>query len=102
MRIAAVEVYELDIPFADGGDGIDLTPQRWDRFETVLVRITAENGLVGWGECFSYACRPAVSAAILDMVAPLIVGQDVSDPARFTMDLQRRLQGLGTIRGAYP
>lgn len=95
MRIAAVDVYELVIPFEDGGEGLGLTPQRWDRFETVLLRITAENGLVGWGECFSYACRPAVSAAIREMVAPLLIGQDASDPARLTMGIQRKLHLFG-------
>jgi L-alanine-DL-glutamate epimerase-like enolase superfamily enzyme len=95
MRIASVDVYDLEIPFDDGGGGFGLPPQRWDRFETVLLRITAENGLVGWGECFSYACQSAVSAALRQMVVPLLVGQDALDPAVLTADIQRKLHLFG-------
>ncbi len=95
MRIESVDVYELVIPFHDGGDGFGLTPQRWDRFETVLLRITTEDGLVGWGECFSYACQSAVSAALRDMVVPLLLGQDASDPAALMLEVQRKLHLFG-------
>ncbi|WP_237479166.1 mandelate racemase/muconate lactonizing enzyme family protein [Lichenibacterium dinghuense] len=93
--IASVEVIELTIPFSDGGRGVGLTPQIWDRFETVLLRVTTEDGLVGWGEAFSYACRSAVSAALRDMVVPLLVGADAADPDALSRSLQRRLHLFG-------
>ena len=93
MRIASVDVYDLEIPF-DDGEAASACPQRWDRFETVLLRITANNGLVGW-ERFSYACQSAVSAALRQMVVPLLVGQDALDPAVLTADIQRKLHLFG-------
>src|SRR3954466_3288163 len=95
MRIASVDVYDLEIPFDDGGGGFGLPPQRWDRFETVLLRITAENGLGGWGGGVSAACQSAVSAALRQMVVPLLVGQDALDPAVLTADIQRKLHLFG-------
>jgi L-alanine-DL-glutamate epimerase-like enolase superfamily enzyme len=95
MRIASVDIYELNIPFEDGGERFGLKPPRWDRFDTVLVRVTAENGLIGWGECFSYGCQSAVTAAMREMVVPLLIGQDGSDPARLTRDIQRKLHIFG-------
>lgn len=95
MRIASVDTYELAIPFADGGDGLGLTPGRWDSFETVLLRVTTEDGLEGWGEAFSYACQGAVSAAVRGMVAPLLVGRDGSDPAALMLEVQRKLHLFG-------
>ena len=74
MRIASVDIHELNIPFEDGGERFGLKPPRWDRFDTVLVRVTAENGLIGWGECFSYGCQSAVTAAMREMVVPLLIG----------------------------
>lgn len=94
-RIAAVEVFELTIPFTDGGPGLGLTPDRWDRFDTVLLRVTDETGRHGWGEAFSYACRGPVAAAVREMVAPLLLGQDAADPAAVTDMLQRRLHLFG-------
>ena len=67
MRIAAIEPILLSVPFEDGGSGTGMTPQRWHMFDTVLVRVTADNGLVGWGEAFGYFCHRAVGQLIRDL-----------------------------------
>lgn len=95
MRITAVDAFALNIPFTDGGDGVGLTPGRWASFETVYVRATAEGGQTGWGEAFSYACQGPVLAAAREMVAPLLLGRDASDPAALMLDVQRRLHLFG-------
>ncbi|MGI4792544.1 MAG: mandelate racemase/muconate lactonizing enzyme family protein [Janthinobacterium lividum] len=96
MRIAAVDVYPLEIPFTDGGAGIGLTPvRRWDSFETVLLRITTDDGQTGWGEAFAYACQSSVAEAVRHMVAPLLIGRDASDPATLMLDIQRKLHLFG-------
>lgn len=94
-RIAAVDIFELNIPFSDFGEGTDATPIRWSSLEKVLVRITLENGLQGWGECFAYGCRSAVSAAMRDMVKPLLMGQNGGDPEGLLYQLQRKLHIFG-------
>jgi L-alanine-DL-glutamate epimerase-like enolase superfamily enzyme len=94
-RIASVEIFEQTIPFTDGGAGLGLTPNRWDRFETVLLRVTDGDGRHGWGEAFSYACRSAVMAALRDMVVPLVLGQDAANPAALMLEVQRKLHLFG-------
>lgn len=94
-RIAAVDIHELAIPFSDFGEGTDATPVRWSSLEKVLVRITLENGVEGWGECFAYGCRTAVSAAMRDMVRPLLLGQPGDDPEALLYQLQRKLHIFG-------
>ncbi len=95
MRITALDVFELTVPFSDGAEELGALPGRWLEFETVLVRITTENGLTGWGEAFAYGCQAPVAAAVRNMVAPLVIGKDFSDPAALTLDLQRKLHIFG-------
>ncbi len=64
--------------------------------ESVLVTLRAE-GLTGYGECvadhdpgYSYETSGTAWHILKDFIAPLIVGQDVTDPA----DYQRRVEGI--------
>lgn len=90
-RIESVEPIVLKIPFSDGSTGVGLMPTRWTELEIVLVRVETDDGLVGWGEAFGYFCANAVAAAVRDMVAPVVVGQDATDPEALNLTLQRRL-----------
>lgn len=96
MRIVKAETIAVSIPFSDGGGaGAGLMPTKWDRLEIILVRLESDDGLVGWGEAFSYSCRSAVLAALKDMVFPLVEGADVEDVGAFTAGLQRKLHIQG-------
>ena len=95
MKITAIDPITLSIPFEDGGAGVGITPQRWHTLDMVLVRITTNTGLVGWGEAFGYFCSRAVAAHIRDLVAPPLVGRTVDDPAALNLELQRRLALFG-------
>ena len=46
--------------------------------DCLLVRVTASNGMVGWGEAF-WGGWQATQAAIEHWVAPLAKGQSVAD-----------------------
>lgn len=95
MKITAIEPLLLSIPFEDGGAGTGMTPQRWHTLDTVLVRITADNGLVGWGEAFGYFCHRAVAAQIRDLVAPPLIGRAIGDVAALNLEMQQRLSLFG-------
>lgn len=66
-------------------------PSKWTKLDIVLVRIETEDGIVGWGDGFAYACRRAVAAAIEDMVAPLLIGREIADVSAVNTELQQRL-----------
>lgn len=90
-RITSVEPIVLKIPFSDGSTGVGLMPIKWTNLEIVLVKVTTDDGLVGWGEAFGYFCAASVAASVREMVAPVVVGQEADDPAAVNLALQRRL-----------
>jgi len=92
MRIAEVHVYRHDLPVRHG-------PYRMGHSEvsllsTTLVRLVADNGLVGWGETCpigaTYAESYAAGAvAALGELAPGLTGAEV-----LPVPLHRRMDGL--------
>ncbi|MEU0152110.1 mandelate racemase/muconate lactonizing enzyme family protein [Micromonospora fulviviridis] len=109
VRIERVEthVVKLDPPEAylgarpngDHGDDYYLRPP-WrslysDRFETLLVKLIADDGTYGWGEALA-PVAPEVPQAIVDrLLAPALIGRD----PRHVRPLWARLTGLMRERG---
>lgn len=72
------------------------SPTRFKGFEqAVLVRITTESGLVGWGECHAPSAPRMHQRVITDLFAPLLRGQD----ARRINALWERLFTTERVRG---
>lgn len=72
MKISNIEVYvlqtELDTPFAFS--------QGWvERRSATLVKVTADNGLCGWGEAFAQGLEPPqIAAAVIEYaLKPLLL-----------------------------
>ena len=66
--------------------------------QTLLVKITTDQGLVGWGEAHAPAA-PAVHAKVItDLLAPILVGQDARKigPLWDKMYSSQRLRGYAT------
>lgn len=96
-KIARIETILLDIPFGDHYGGPRVKPRGWVQCDCLLVRVEADDGLVGWGEAFAYACASATRAAIMDMFAPRLIGQACDDIAALSREMQRQLH----IQGRY-
>ncbi|MGH7277411.1 MAG: mandelate racemase/muconate lactonizing enzyme family protein [Candidatus Rokuibacteriota bacterium] len=73
MKITDVRAVPLTIPLREG-----TPPSPWTAGigRQVLVRMTTDSGLTGWGECFAYGAPLAVCNIVDDALAPLLVGQD--------------------------
>lgn len=95
MQIRSVETVTLKIPFDDLYTGPRAKQRGWTAFDTVLVRVETDDGMIGWGEAFSYSCASAVRAAIEDMIAPLVVGRDIEDIPALNRELQKELHIWG-------
>ena len=100
MKIAQAEAIPLTIPFSPapfnpGGARAGWEGQAWQGLDVVLIRLETADGLVGWGEAFSYNCRRAVACAFEDMVAPQVRGREVTDIAGLMAELQRALHIFG-------
>ncbi len=84
-----------------GGVGIwnrldHASPTRFKGFEqAVLVKITTDQGLVGWGECHSPSAPRMHQRVITDLFAPVLRGQD----ARRINGLWERLFTTERVRG---
>lgn len=66
--------------------------------QTVLVKVTTESGIFGWGEAHAPAA-PAVHAKVItDLLAPILVGQDARNvgPLWEKMYSSQRLRGYAT------
>ena len=71
MKITAIETFDLTCPLE--------RPFGWsqgwlDQRSTTLVKVTTDDGLVGWGE-------GAAASLINGLLAPLLIGQDPMDRA---------------------
>jgi D-galactarolactone cycloisomerase len=72
------------------------TPSRFKGYEqAVLVKITTEDGLVGWGECHAPSAPRVHQRIITDLFAPILRGQD----ARRINALWERLYTTERVRG---
>ncbi len=64
-------------------------------FETLLVKIETDAGIVGWGEAFPHRIWPAVKSLLESLIAPACVGADPTDIAALMKALIYRVHGVG-------
>lgn len=95
MIIDKAEVIQLKIPFSDTGKGEGLFQGAWTTLDFVLLRLETRDGLVGWGEAFSYFCADAVAAMVRQSIVPLLVERDVSDIPAVLADMRQKLHIVG-------
>ncbi|TDE15045.1 mandelate racemase/muconate lactonizing enzyme family protein [Jiangella asiatica] len=69
------------------------------RFETLLVKVTAEDGTAGWGEALA-PVAPEVPAAIVDrLLAPVLRGMDARRPRPAWSKLRDLMRERGHLVG---
>ena len=95
MQITEADVVRLSIPFTDGGKGEGLFHSRWRSLDFVLLRLKTDDGLVGWGEAFSYFCAEAVASLTRSAILPHLIGRDPRDPGPILDDLRHALHITG-------
>ena len=96
LKIARVEAIPLLLPLKKPmlmGGG-----QRFERSETLVVRIEAANGLVGWGEASAAPTMtgdtlPGMAAVVNAHFAPRLIGRDAMDRARLSRELAAAVIG---------
>lgn len=97
VKIAMIEVIAVSIPFAGGSKSAE---SAWGRknagnADSLLVKVTTEGGIVGWGEAFGFTAIPAVRAAIEQVIAPLCIGLSALNIGSLMLDVQKRLHIFG-------
>src|SRR5262249_17479183 len=73
VKVTEVRAIAVAIPLAPA-----TPPSSWSAglARQILVRVSTDEGLVGWGECFAYGATLAVCNVVDDALAPIVVGQD--------------------------
>jgi Mandelate racemase / muconate lactonizing enzyme, N-terminal domain len=64
---------------------------------SIVIKLTADDGTVGWGETYGLVAPDAVTAIINDVIAPVITGRDPRDP----VVIQEDLYDLMRVRGFF-
>jgi galactonate dehydratase len=68
---------------------------------SVIVKVTADDGTVGWGETYGIVAPEAVVAIIDDVLGPQVVGRDPRDAVAIQEDLYDLMRVRGHFGGFY-
>ena len=68
---------------------------------SVLVKVTADDGTVGWGETYGIVAPGAVVAIVDDVLGPFVVGRDPRDVVVIQEDLYDLMRVRGCFGGFY-
>ncbi|WP_338869165.1 mandelate racemase/muconate lactonizing enzyme family protein [Spirosoma sp. SC4-14] len=116
-RIAKIEVFPISIPREvpylgplESGNvqnekGYFIRPGNNSVYhvsdQSVLVKITADSGQYGWGECVGFVVPEVAVAIIGELIGPLLIGQDPHDGVRIYEDLYNAMRVRGFFGGYY-
>lgn len=92
-KITGVEPIPIRIPFDHWAPPPMHAGKPRTAIDTLLVRVTTDAGVVGWGEAYGPMWRAAVPT-YENWIAPLSIGQDVED-TELTARLERTLHNFG-------
>src|ERR1700720_4376941 len=97
MIIAKIETFPLRIPFkpdtraaasAWGDKGLPAA-------DSLLVKVTTDQGLEGWGEAFGFRAVRSAKLAVEELIAPFCVGKDATQIAPLMLEVQKKLHIFG-------
>ena len=77
-KIVSIKVYPTSFPVPKDG-GVSLGVGRAVKRDAVVVKVTTEDGLVGWGESHHGRAHTAVAALLETTLSRLVIGMDATD-----------------------
>ena len=60
MKITSVEPFHISVPYDYGGPLQKADSIPWRNMETLLVKVTTDEGVTGWGEGFGSCARAPI------------------------------------------
>jgi D-galactarolactone cycloisomerase len=78
MKIVEIKAYPTSFPLPRDG-GVRLGIGQAVKRDAVMVKVTTEDGIVGWGESHHGRAHTAVAKLIETTLAQLVLGMDASD-----------------------
>jgi L-alanine-DL-glutamate epimerase-like enolase superfamily enzyme len=97
MIIIDIETVPLRIPFKAGtkSDASAWGDSNLPAADALLVKVTTDQGLVGWGEAFGFRAVASAKLAIDQLIAPLCVGKDATRIEPLMLEVQKKLHVFG-------
>ena len=98
MLITDVRAHHIRIPYDAGAASFRQGASAISALDIVVVEVSTDAGLTGWGDAFSYVCPKSTCTAIEEMIAPQARGQEVPDAAAipaFMEQIHRNLHLFG-------
>jgi D-galactarolactone cycloisomerase len=92
MKIVDVQPYLLAIPIKEKDFP---APWVWGNFNQVVVSITTDDGITGFGEAFGYFAPHAVFSVIKHLLRPMLIGADPTSISALMDRMQRQTHFLG-------
>ncbi|MGB8399113.1 mandelate racemase/muconate lactonizing enzyme family protein [Bradyrhizobium sp.] len=79
MLITNVRAHHVRIPYDAGVGSFRQGASAIAALDIVMVEVSTDAGLTGWGEAFAYVCPRTTATAIDEMIAPQARGLEVPD-----------------------
>src|SRR5258708_12009646 len=97
MIIAGMEAIPWRIPFKTGAksDASAWGDSNLPAADSLLVKVTTDQGLVGWGEAFGFRAVASAKLAVDQLIAPLCIGQDETRIEPLMLAVQKKLHVFG-------
>ena len=98
MKITNVRAHHIRIPYDAGVASFRQGASAITALDMVLVEVSTDAGLTGWGDAFAYVCPRTTRTAVEEMIAPQATGQEVPEAAGipvFMEQIQRNLHLFG-------
>jgi L-alanine-DL-glutamate epimerase-like enolase superfamily enzyme len=95
MKIVAVDTYLLSLPYRTTGGFHYIAGRPSSALSMLLVRVSTEDGLSGWGEAFAHAGGIATKAMLDTLVAPLLINEDSSNIFTLMEMVRRKIHLFG-------
>ena len=97
MIITGIESIPLRIPLKTGSrsDASAWGDRNLPAADSLLVKVTTDQGLEGWGEAFGFRAVGSAMHAIDELIAPLCIGQDATRIGPLMLEVQKKLHVFG-------
>ena len=97
MKITGVSnvVYRQELKLS--GPNPKFAGEGRNAFETLLIKVETDAGIVGWGEAFPHRIWPAVKSLLETLIAPACIGAEATDISALMKMLTYRVHGVGRV-----
>lgn len=108
MIIRSIEIIRISIPFTAGSvqrhnhglakddDAFNAASPSHRRMESLMLKVTTDTGLAGWGEAFGHGSNPVTFKALSAVVGPMFIGTRLEDHEQTIERVRRAVHGFGS------